>query len=106
MVDRSFFKVTLAFFGISPALVYLVAGLQGTHGDLSAGTLVAFTTLQSRLLMSRTAGPANVTLSPEDWTLELPPLSRVSRMRRHSKSSRTTSGTPSRDISTACACRS
>jgi ATP-binding cassette, subfamily B, bacterial len=51
MVGRSFFAVTQAFFGISPALVYLVAGLQGTHGDLSAGTLVAFTTLQSRLLM-------------------------------------------------------
>jgi ATP-binding cassette subfamily B protein len=31
-------------------LVYLVAGLQDTHGDLSAGTLVAFTTLQTRLL--------------------------------------------------------
>jgi ATP-binding cassette, subfamily B, bacterial len=31
--------------------VYLVAGLQGTHGALSAGTLVAFTTLQSRLLI-------------------------------------------------------
>ena len=44
-------RVTKAFFGISPALVYLVAGLQGTHGDLSAGTLVAFTTLQSRLLL-------------------------------------------------------
>ena len=51
MVGRSFFAVTQAFFGISPALVYLVAGLQGTHGDLSAGTLVAFTTLQSRLLI-------------------------------------------------------
>src|ERR1700761_926830 len=50
-VGRSFFAVTQAFFGISPALVYLVAGLQGTHGDLSAGTLVAFTTLQSRLLI-------------------------------------------------------
>ena len=50
IVGRSFFAVTQAFFGISPALVYLVAGLQGTHGDLSAGTLVAFTTLQSRLL--------------------------------------------------------
>src|SRR4051812_11168855 len=49
-VGRSFFAVTQAFFGISPALVYLVAGLQGTHGDLSAGTLVAFTTLQTRLL--------------------------------------------------------
>jgi len=50
IVGRSFFAVTQAFFGISPALVYLVAGLQCTHGDLSAGTLVAFTTLQSRLL--------------------------------------------------------
>ena len=47
IVGRSFFAVTQAFFGISPALVYLVAGLQGTHGDLSAGTLVAFTTLQT-----------------------------------------------------------
>jgi ATP-binding cassette subfamily B protein len=50
MVGRSFFAITQAFFGISPALVYLVAGLQGASGDLSAGTLVAFTTLQSRLL--------------------------------------------------------
>ena len=50
IVGRSFFAVTQAFFGISPALVYLVAGLQGTNGDLSAGTLVAFTTLQTRLL--------------------------------------------------------
>jgi ATP-binding cassette subfamily B protein len=51
ITGRSFFAVTQAFFGISPALVYLVAGLQGTHGGLSAGTLVAFTTLQSRLLI-------------------------------------------------------
>jgi ATP-binding cassette subfamily B protein len=51
IVGRSFFAITQAFFGISPALVYLVAGLQGTRGDLSAGTLVAFTTLQSRLLL-------------------------------------------------------
>jgi ATP-binding cassette subfamily B protein len=52
MVGRGFFAVTQAFFGVSPALVYLVAGLQGDHGAaLSAGTLVAFTTLQTRLLM-------------------------------------------------------
>jgi ATP-binding cassette, subfamily B, bacterial len=51
ITGRSFFAITQAFFGISPALVYLVAGLQGPHGDLSAGTLVAFTTLQSRLLI-------------------------------------------------------
>src|SRR6201985_1952707 len=51
IVGRSFFAVTQAFFGISPALVYLVAGLQGPHGALSAGPLVAFTTLQTRLLI-------------------------------------------------------
>jgi ATP-binding cassette subfamily B protein len=50
IVGRSFFAITQAFFGISPALVYLAAGLRGTHGELSAGTLVAFTTLQTRLL--------------------------------------------------------
>jgi ATP-binding cassette subfamily B protein len=52
MVGRGFFAVTQAFFGVSPALVYLVAGLQGDRGGaLSAGTLVAFTTLQTRLLL-------------------------------------------------------
>jgi ATP-binding cassette subfamily B protein len=51
MVGRSFFATTQAFFGISPALVYLVAGLHGADGVLSAGTLVAFTTLQTRLLL-------------------------------------------------------
>ncbi|HTU88086.1 MAG TPA: ABC transporter ATP-binding protein [Solirubrobacteraceae bacterium] len=50
IVGRSFFAVTQAFFGISPALVYLAAGLEGHGAALSAGTLVAFTTLQSRLL--------------------------------------------------------
>ena len=53
MVGRSFFALTQAFFGISPALLYLVAGLQlhgGSGSAISAGTLVAFTTLQTRLL--------------------------------------------------------
>jgi len=53
MVGRSFFALTQAFFGISPALLYLVAGLQlhgGSANAISAGTLVAFTTLQTRLL--------------------------------------------------------
>ena len=52
MTGRGFFAVTQAFFGISPALLYLVAGLeiQGGHSSLSAGTIVAFTTLQTRLL--------------------------------------------------------
>jgi ATP-binding cassette subfamily B protein len=53
MVGRSFFALTQAFFGVSPALLYLVAGLQLDHGSgaISAGTIVAFTTLQTRLLM-------------------------------------------------------
>jgi ATP-binding cassette, subfamily B, bacterial len=53
MTGRIFFAVTQAFFGISPALLYLVAGLElhSGVGGLSAGTIVAFTTLQTRLLM-------------------------------------------------------
>jgi ATP-binding cassette subfamily B protein len=52
MTGRGFFAVTQAFFGISPALLYLVAGLEihNGHSSLSAGTIVAFTTLQTRLL--------------------------------------------------------
>src|SRR3954465_15077983 len=52
MTGRGFFALTQAFFGISPALLYLVAGLEIHGGDtsLSAGTIVAFTTLQTRLL--------------------------------------------------------
>jgi ATP-binding cassette, subfamily B, bacterial len=51
MTGQSFFAIVGTFFGITPALVYLVAGLSGGDGALlSAGTLVAFTTLQTRLL--------------------------------------------------------
>ena len=52
MTGQMFFAVVGTFFGITPALVYLVAGLTagGRSGLLSAGTLVAFTTLQTRLL--------------------------------------------------------
>jgi ATP-binding cassette subfamily B protein len=46
MVGRGFFALVQAFFAITPALIYLVAGSSG----LSAGTIVAFTTLQTRLL--------------------------------------------------------
>ena len=46
MIGRAFFAMVSTFFSITPALVYLVAGY--THG-ISPGTLVAFTTLQSRL---------------------------------------------------------
>src|SRR5690242_13265873 len=52
MTGQMFFATVGTFFGITPALVYLVAGLtaNGPNGLLSAGTLVAFTTLQARLL--------------------------------------------------------
>jgi ATP-binding cassette subfamily B protein len=46
MVGRGFFALVQAFFAITPALIYLVAG----RSNLSAGTIVAFTTLQTRLL--------------------------------------------------------
>ena len=46
MVGRSFFALVQSFFAITPALIYLVAGWSG----LTAGTIVAFTTLQTRLL--------------------------------------------------------
>jgi ATP-binding cassette subfamily B protein len=53
MIGRSFFAVVGTFFSITPALVYLVAGWvlarDPTGGAITAGTLVAFTTLQSRL---------------------------------------------------------
>jgi ATP-binding cassette subfamily B protein len=53
MIGRSFFAVVGTFFSITPALVYLVAGwvLAGDLGGstVTAGTIVAFTTLQSRL---------------------------------------------------------
>jgi len=46
MVGRGFFALVQSFFAITPALIYLVAG----QSALSAGTIVAFTTLQTRLL--------------------------------------------------------
>src|SRR3954451_3544192 len=53
MIGRSFFAVVGTFFSITPALVYLVAGVilnrHGTSSDITAGSIVAFTTLQSRL---------------------------------------------------------
>ncbi len=52
MSGQRFFAVVTGFFALIPAVVYLVAGLLAAGGDpgLSAGTLVAFTTLQTRLL--------------------------------------------------------
>ena len=53
MIGRAFGGVIMAFFSITPALVYLVAGWvnSGRVGPpaISFGTIVAFTTLQSRL---------------------------------------------------------
>ncbi|MGH1564160.1 ABC transporter ATP-binding protein [Mumia sp. DW29H23] len=57
MTGRTFFAMVQTFFAITPALIYLVSGLMLTgHLDyagagLTAGTLVAFTTLQARLQM-------------------------------------------------------
>jgi ATP-binding cassette subfamily B protein len=51
MIGRSFFAVVQIFFSITPALVYLVAGIVLHRGSasISPGDIVAFTTLQSRL---------------------------------------------------------
>ena len=55
MTGRAFFATVQTFFAITPALIYLVAGymITGSLGgaDPTAGTLVAFTTLQARLQM-------------------------------------------------------
>ena len=51
MSGQSFFAVVTGFFALIPAVVYLVAGLLAVGGGgIAAGTLVAFTTLQTRLL--------------------------------------------------------
>jgi ATP-binding cassette subfamily B protein len=51
MIGQSFFAVVGTFFSIMPAIVYLVAGYVNARNPntLSAGSLVAFTTLQSRI---------------------------------------------------------
>ena len=54
MIGRSFFAVIGTIFSITPALVYLVAGWVLAGGGpaaaaITGGTIVAFTTLQSRL---------------------------------------------------------
>ena len=51
MIGRSFFAVVGTFFSIAPALTYLVAGWVTSKNPtaIQAGTIVAFTTLQSRL---------------------------------------------------------
>lgn len=51
VIGQSFFTVVQAFLGASPILAYLVAAfiLDGSPDAISAGTIVAFTTLQNRL---------------------------------------------------------
>lgn len=51
MIGRWFFMFIGTFFSIMPAIIYLVAGWQIIHHvpGISLGTIVAFTTLQSRL---------------------------------------------------------
>ncbi|MGH2751888.1 MAG: ABC transporter ATP-binding protein [Actinomycetota bacterium] len=55
MVGRGFFALIQVFFSVMPAFVYLLAGLLFLNGSLAGdprnvvGTIVAFTTLQSRL---------------------------------------------------------
>jgi ATP-binding cassette, subfamily B, bacterial len=50
MIGQSFFTIVQAFLAVTPAFVYLVAGyLAGGPSAITAGTVVAFTTLQTRL---------------------------------------------------------
>ncbi|HJY67753.1 MAG TPA: ABC transporter ATP-binding protein, partial [Streptosporangiaceae bacterium] len=50
MIGQGFFAVVQVFLSITPAAVYLIAGLLiANHHPITAGTIVAFTTLQTRL---------------------------------------------------------
>ena len=52
MTGQSFFTLMQIFFSVSPVAIYLLAGyliMGGGANQVSAGTIVAFTTLQSRL---------------------------------------------------------
>ncbi|HET7012643.1 MAG TPA: ABC transporter ATP-binding protein [Streptosporangiaceae bacterium] len=50
MIGQGFYAIVQVFLSITPAAVYLVAGLLLARGSaISAGTVVAFTTLQTRL---------------------------------------------------------
>jgi ATP-binding cassette, subfamily B, bacterial len=52
MTGQGFFALVQAFFGVTPAMIYLVAGValdSGSGPQVSAGTIVAFTALQTRL---------------------------------------------------------
>ena len=50
MIGQGFYAVVQSFLSITPALIYLTAGLLiANHHAVSAGTIVAFTALQTRL---------------------------------------------------------
>ena len=50
MIGQGFFAVVQSFLSITPAAIYLIAGLLLSSGHgVSAGTIVAFSTLQTRL---------------------------------------------------------
>jgi ATP-binding cassette, subfamily B, bacterial len=50
MIGQGFYAIVQVFLSITPAALYLVAGLLLANGTpISAGTIVAFTTLQTRL---------------------------------------------------------
>ena len=52
MIGHSFFAVVMAFLSVSPAAIYLLAGYMLSGGGpsmVTTGTIIAFTTLQSRL---------------------------------------------------------
>ena len=52
MTGRAFFTIVQVFFSLTPVIIYLIAGylLSGSAATgLTAGTIIAFTTLQSRL---------------------------------------------------------
>jgi ATP-binding cassette, subfamily B, bacterial len=50
MIGQGFYAIVQSFLSITPAAIYLIAGLLlANHAAISAGTIVAFTTLQTRL---------------------------------------------------------
>ncbi len=51
IIGQAFFMIVMTFLGVTPVLIYLAAGIILDSGvaTLSAGTIVAFTTLQTRL---------------------------------------------------------
>jgi ATP-binding cassette subfamily B protein len=50
MIGQGFFAVVQSFLAITPAAIYLIAGLLLARGQpITSGTIVAFTTLQTRL---------------------------------------------------------